>query len=130
MPYLHLNLPGRHAAEAKRALAERLCRLYADVMQTQTWRPNIGMAELGEDNLFRLGPDGLDAIAMVLVEVRAGRPAEQRLRLARGIVDACVEILGLNRSTVFVEFTAHVGEEMFREGDWVADWTPAEGEAG
>ncbi len=61
MPYLHLDLPGRFPAERKRELATRLCRLYADVMQTQTWRPNVGIAELGEDNLFHLGPDGLGA---------------------------------------------------------------------
>jgi phenylpyruvate tautomerase PptA (4-oxalocrotonate tautomerase family) len=60
MPYLHLDLPGRFPADKKRELAARLCRLYADVMQTQTWRPNVGIAELGEDNLFHLGPDGLE----------------------------------------------------------------------
>ena len=105
MPYLHLNLPGRFPATQKRELAVRLCRLYADVMQTQTWRPNIGIAELGEDNLFHLGPDGLEPIVMVLVEFRAGRPGEYRLRLADGIVDACVEVLGVPRRWVLVEFT-------------------------
>ena len=35
MPYLHLNLPGTYAAPKKRELAERLCHLYAEVMQTQ-----------------------------------------------------------------------------------------------
>jgi phenylpyruvate tautomerase PptA (4-oxalocrotonate tautomerase family) len=63
---------------------------------------------------------------MVLVEVRAGRSSESRLNLAHGIVDACVDILGLPRRTVFVEFTTHVGEEMYRDGAWVANWTPAE----
>src|ERR1700753_4401436 len=87
MPYLHLNLPGRFPATQKRELAVRLCRLYADVMQTQTWRPNIGIAELGEDNLFHLGPDGLEPIVMVLVEFRAGRPGAARLRLAEGIAE-------------------------------------------
>jgi len=66
-------------------------------------------------------------MSLCIVEVRAGRPSESRLRLAHGIVDACVDILGLPRRTVFVEFTAHVGEEMYRDGAWVADWTPAEG---
>ena len=28
-----------------------------------------------------------------------------------------------------VEFTPHTGEEMLRDGNWVADWTPAEGVA-
>jgi phenylpyruvate tautomerase PptA (4-oxalocrotonate tautomerase family) len=127
VPYLHLDLPGRFPAAQKRELAARLCHLYADVMQTQTWRPNVGIAELGEDNLFHLGPDGLEPIVMVLVEFRAGRPSEYRLKLADGIVDACVEILGVPRRWVLVEFTPHVGEEIYRDGKWVADWTPAEG---
>jgi hypothetical protein len=28
-------------------------------MQTQLWRPNVGITELGENNLFHLGADGL-----------------------------------------------------------------------
>jgi hypothetical protein len=105
--YLHLDLPGRFPVAQKRELAVRLCRLYADVMQTQTGRPNIGIAELGEDNLLHLGPDGLEPIVMVLVEFRAGRPSEYRLGLADGIVDACAEILGVPRRWVLVEFTPH-----------------------
>jgi phenylpyruvate tautomerase PptA (4-oxalocrotonate tautomerase family) len=127
MPYLHLDLPGRFPAAQKRELAVRLCRLYADVMQTQSWRPNVGIAELGEDNLFHLGADGLEPIVMVLVEFRAGRPSEYRLKLADGIVDACVEVLKVPRRWVLVEFTPHIGEEIYRDGKWVADWTPEEG---
>jgi phenylpyruvate tautomerase PptA (4-oxalocrotonate tautomerase family) len=127
MPYLHLDLPGKFQTAQKRELAARLCRLYADVMQTQTWRPNIGIAELGEDNLFHLGADGLEPIVMVLVEFRAGRPSEYRLKLADGIVDACVDVLKVPRKWVLVEFTPHVGEEIYRDGKWVADWTPEEG---
>jgi phenylpyruvate tautomerase PptA (4-oxalocrotonate tautomerase family) len=126
MPYLHLDLPGKFPPAQKRELAARLCRLYADVMQTQTWRPNIGIAELGEDNLFHLGADGLEPIVMVLVEFRAGRPSEYRLKLADGIVDACVDVLKVPRRWVLVEFTPHVGEEIYRDGKWVADWTPEE----
>jgi phenylpyruvate tautomerase PptA (4-oxalocrotonate tautomerase family) len=73
MPYLHLDLPGKFPPAQKRELAARLCRLYTDVMQTQIWRPNVGIAELGEDNLFHLGADGLEPIVMVLVEFRAGQ---------------------------------------------------------
>jgi len=35
MPYIHLNLPGTYVAAKKRELAERLCHLYSEVMQTQ-----------------------------------------------------------------------------------------------
>src|SRR5882757_10123500 len=78
MPYLHLDLPGTYPVEVKRELATRLCKLYANLMETQLWRPNVGFAELGQDNLYRLGPDGLEPIIMVLVEFRRGRTAEQR----------------------------------------------------
>src|SRR5216683_755375 len=97
MPYLHLDLPGSYAVEVKRELATRLCKLYADVMETQLWRPNVGIAEVGENNLYHLGSDGLEPITMVMVEFRRGRPAEKRLALSRAIVDVCVELLGACR---------------------------------
>jgi phenylpyruvate tautomerase PptA (4-oxalocrotonate tautomerase family) len=130
MPYLHLDLPGAYPLAVKRELATRLCRLYADLMETQLWRPNVGIAELGKDNLYHIGPDGLEAITMVMVEFRRGRTAQQRLALGRAIVDACVELLDVPRRTVFVEFTPHDGEEMLRDGNWVADWTSGEAVAG
>jgi hypothetical protein len=95
-------------------------------MQTQSWRPNVGIAELGEDNLFHLGPEGLESITMVLVEIRRGRPLDQRLELGRGIVDICSEVLGVPERTVLVEFTVHSGEEILRDRNWAADWTAAE----
>jgi hypothetical protein len=51
MPYLHLYLPGTYPVKVKRELPTRLCKLYAEVMETQLWRPNVGIAELGKDNL-------------------------------------------------------------------------------
>jgi phenylpyruvate tautomerase PptA (4-oxalocrotonate tautomerase family) len=126
MPYLQLDLPGHYPAAVKCELAARLCKLYARVMETQTWRPNVGIRELGRDNLFHLGPDGLEPVTMVLVEIRRGRSTAQRLELAKGIADACVEVLAVPRHTVLVEFTLHDGDEMFREGRWVGDWTASE----
>ena len=130
MPYLHLDLPGTYSTTVKRELAERLCKRYADVMETQPWRPNVGIAELGKDNLYHLGPDGLEPITMVMVEFRRGRPAERRLALGRAIVEICVELLDVPRRSVMVEFTPHAGEEMLRDGNWVADWIPAEAATG
>ena len=130
MPYLHLNLPATYPVEVKRELATRLCNVYADVMQTQLWRPNVGIAELGRDNLFHLGDEGLEPVTMVLVEYRRGRTMEQRLALGRAIVDICVELLDVPRRTVLVEFTPHSGDELLRDGNWVAEWTPEEANAG
>jgi phenylpyruvate tautomerase PptA (4-oxalocrotonate tautomerase family) len=129
MPYMHLDLPGAYATAVKRDLATRLCKLYAEVMQTQSWRPNVGIAELGEDSLFHLGPDGLEPITMVLVEFRRGRSLDDRLTLGRGIVDICVDVLNVPRKTVMVEFTSHTGDEILRDGEWTGEWTAAESSA-
>ena len=126
MPYLRLDLAKTYPSQTKRELAVRLCRLYAEVMQTQSWRPNVGIAELGGDNLFHLGEDGLESITMVLVEIRRGRSLDRRLELGRRIVDICAEVLGIPKRTVLVEFTVHTGEEMLRDGEWAGDWTAAE----
>lgn len=126
MPYLRLDLAKTYPSETKRKLAARLCHLYADVMQTQLWRPNVGIAELGEDNLFHLGEDGLEPITMVLAQIRRGRSLDLRLELGRRIVDICAEVLGVPKSTVVVEFTLHTGDEILRDGEWAGEWTPAE----
>ena len=130
MPYLHLDLARTYPSETKRELATRLCHLYADVMQTQLWRPNVGIAELGEDNLLHLGKDGLESITMVLVEIRRGRSPDVRLELGRRIVGICAEVLGVPKRTVLVEFTVHTGDEMLRDSDWAGEWTVAEASAG
>jgi phenylpyruvate tautomerase PptA (4-oxalocrotonate tautomerase family) len=126
MPYLRLDLAKTYPSQTKRELATRLCHLYADVMQTQLWRPNVGIAELGGDNLFHLGDDGLESITMVLVEIRRGRSLDLRLELGRRIVDICAEVLGVPKKRVLVEFTIHSGDEILRDGEWAGNWTAAE----
>ena len=129
MPYLQLDVPGHYSAAVKRELATRLCTLYAQVMETQLWRPNVSIRELGEDNLFHLGPEGPEVVTMVLGDIRRGRPAAQRLALAQGIVDICVETLKVPRGSVLIEFTQHDGDEMYRDGTWTGDWDRKEATA-
>jgi hypothetical protein len=52
--------------------------------------------------------------------------AMARDRRGRQSSTFCVELLGLPRRTIMVEFTPHPGEEVLRDGNWAADWTPAE----
>jgi hypothetical protein len=124
MPYLHLDLAKTYSSETKRELATLLCRYYADVMQTQLWRPNVGIAELGEDNLFHIGKDGLESITMVLVEIRRG---SNSAGASSTFVPRCSAV---PKRTVLVEFTVHSGDEILRDGEWTGDWTDAEALAG
>jgi len=122
MPYLHLDLPGTYPVAVQRELAMRLCKLYADIMETQLWRPNIGIAELGKDNLYHIGPVGLEPMTMVMIEFRRGRAAEKRLALGRAIVDACVELLGVPRGPSWSS-SHHIPT---KRSCVTEKWTPAE----
>jgi phenylpyruvate tautomerase PptA (4-oxalocrotonate tautomerase family) len=128
MPYLHFDLPARCPAEVKRGLAARLGALYAEIMQTTPRIVKVSFRELGEDNLFRCGaPDGgVEAVVVGQCDIRRGRPVEQRAALANAIVVACSEALGLPASAIELEFTQHAGDEMFRNGAFASDWSPAE----
>jgi hypothetical protein len=68
------------------------------------------------------------------LDIRSGRPPEQRARLAEALTDACVEALGLDPLMMSVEFTQHSGDEIFRkilidgtiQGGLSKDWSTSE----
>ena len=127
MPYVQFDLPQAYAAETKRELAERVGRLYAAVMLTRPGIVKVAFRELGADNLFRCTDDGpAEPVVVVMCDIRRGRPAEQRARLAAAITGAATAALGVGSAHVEVEFTQHAGDEMYRHGALVADWDPAE----
>jgi phenylpyruvate tautomerase PptA (4-oxalocrotonate tautomerase family) len=134
MPYLHLDVPACYSLTVKRDLAQRLGRLYAEIMQTTPDLVDVTFRELGEGGVWRCGDNAPVPAAVLTLEIRRGRPAEQRARLASALHDACVEALALNPELLSVEFTQHAGDEIYRKGfvDGVLhgalgkDWSPSE----
>lgn len=134
MPYLHIDLTTRHPIEVKRDLARRLGEIYADIMQTTPDLVHVTFRELGEGNVWSCGGDTPRPAAVLSWEIRRGRPPEQRERLARAVLAACVEVLGIDPTCAAVEVTQHAGDEIYRE-DYVdgvlrgalgRDWSPNE----
>ena len=127
MPYLQLDISHRYPIEVKRPLAQRLGYIYADVMQTVPTKVTIAFRELEEGSLWRCGVGEPTPAAVLMCDIRRGRPAEQRARLAEALVAACVEALALPPTALLVEFTQHAGDEIFLPGRGLArDWTPVE----
>ena len=127
MPYLQLDVPRRYPVEVKRPLAGRLGDIYADVMQTTPNKVAIAFRELETGSLWRCGAGEPTPTAVIMCDIRRGRPAEQRARLAEALVAACAEALALPSAALLVEFTQHAGDEIFMSGRGLArDWTPAE----
>ncbi len=128
MPYLQIDISRSYPTEVKQQLARRLGEIYSSIMQADIRRISIAIRELGEGGLWRCtGTDPYPA-ALLMCDIRRGRPAEQRAKLAEALVGACRESLALEINEINVEFTQHAGDEMYHPmlGGLSDDWSEAE----
>ena len=127
MPYLQLDSPFSYSTEAKQRLAKRLGEIYSQKMNSNINRLSVSIRELGDGGLWRCGERDPRPAALLMCDIRRGRPAEQRAELARMLIEACIEIVGLRNDNLNVEFTQHAGDEMYHtlygglSDDWDAD---------
>lgn len=128
MPYLQLDVSERYASDVKRRLAKKLGQIYADRMQADVNRVSIAIRELTPGGLWRCTSEEPYEAALLMCDVRKGRPPEQRANLAKALIDACIELLGLRIDQINVEFTQHSGDEMYHplRGGLSRDWRPDE----
>lgn len=127
MPYLQMDVSHRYPIEVKRRLAQRLGSIYAHVMQSAPNKVTVAFRELEEGSLWRCGVGEPIPAAVLMCDIRRGRPAEQRARLAEALVAACIEALALPPTALLIVFAQHAGDEIFLPGRGLArDWTPVE----
>jgi len=128
MPYLQLDVSTTYSPDVKRRLAGELGRIYADKMQADVNRISVAIRELTPGGLWRCTAGEPYEAALLMCDIRKGRPPEQRADLAKALVDACIDILGLRIDQINVEFTQHSGDEMYHplRGGLSLDWRPDE----
>jgi phenylpyruvate tautomerase PptA (4-oxalocrotonate tautomerase family) len=128
MPYLQLDVSGSYAQNLKRRLARQLGEIYALKMQADVDRISVAIRELTPGGLWRCTASEPYEAALLMCDIRMGRPPEQRAELAKALVDACIGILGLRIEQINVEFTQHTGDEMYHpmRGGLSSDWSPDE----
>jgi hypothetical protein len=96
-------------------------------MQTTPDKVKVAFRELGEGNLWRCSLGEPAPSAVLMCDIRRGRPPEHRARLAETLVAACSEGLALPPQCMIVHFTQHAGDEIsVPSPGLVNDWTPAE----
>lgn len=134
MPHLQLELSCEYPLTVKRDLAKQLGELYAAIMQTTPDLVDVSFRELGAGNVWRCESPLPVPSAVLICDIRAGRPPEQRARLGEALLNACVDALGLDPLHFGVEFTQHSGDEIYRtilvdgvvRGGLAPDWNPSE----
>ena len=130
MPYLQLDVNDHYPAETKRLLARKMSETYADMMSVDIRRISVAIRELGEGGVWRIPEIGEDPtpVALMMLDIRKGRPPELRMQVAKALCAHCIEVLGLREDRLNVEFTQHTGDEMYHPtlGGYSPDWTPDE----
>ena len=129
MPYLQLDVGGRHASDVKRRTAQRMAETYASLMSVDLRRVTVAIRECGDGALWRVVDGEPIEVALLMCDIRRGRPAALRLELAHRLIADCVAGLGLRDDRINVEFTQHSGDEMVHPtlGGFSPDWSADEG---
>lgn len=126
MPYLQLDVNDHYPPATKQLLAKRMGDLYAAIMKADVNRITVTIRELGEGSVWRCNASEPVSAALLMCDIRRGRPAEIRAALAKALIECCVEVLGL--TLLNVEFTQHAGDEMYHPmlGGLSDDWKEGE----
>ena len=130
MPYLQLDVNESYPVADKKRLAAVMSQTYAEMMSVDIRRISVAIRELGDGGVWRIVVAGgePELVAMLMLDIRRGRPAELRMQVAKALCAHCIEILGLREDRLNVEFTQHDGDEMYHPtlGGFSPDWKPGE----
>ena len=127
MPNLQLDVTKQYPLETKRILAKRLGEIFSSLMHSNINRMTVTIRELGEGGVWRCTDGEPYPAALLMCDIRKGRTKEKRAGLSEKLLVACIEILGLKKEELNIEFTQHEGDEMYHpmrgglSDDWVAD---------
>ncbi|MFI7059356.1 hypothetical protein ACIBL3_00055 [Kribbella sp. NPDC050124] len=126
MPSIQVDLPLTAGEVTKRAFAERLGHVYGEIMQVGRDLLTVSIHDLGSGGVWRCHESGPPTpSALIMCDVRKGRPTETRARLAEALIDACAQTFELDARWVKVEFTQHDGADMYHPhlGGFNTNWT-------
>jgi len=126
MPSLQLDVAETYDPATKHALARSLGAIYADVMGAEPDIVTVVVRDLGAGGVWRCIAGEPVPAALLMCDVRRGRPAATRAKLCRRLADACEEVAGLDPALLKIEFTQHDGDEMWHPhlGGFNRDWDP------
>jgi phenylpyruvate tautomerase PptA (4-oxalocrotonate tautomerase family) len=126
VPSIQIDLPLVTTAEVKRDLAQQIGAVYAQIMQVGKDLLTVSVHDLGVGGIWRCHESGPPTpSALIMCDIRAGRPADVRAELARALIEVCTKTFDLDGTWVKVEFTQHTGDEMYHPhlGGWNRDWS-------
>jgi 5-carboxymethyl-2-hydroxymuconate isomerase len=126
MPHLQFELNFTPESKAKAAFADVVRQHFASIMSTGT--DHIGITfrcYKAHDLVFgRAGDNG--QIAFLNADIRLGRTAEQKRRLALAIMDEIGTYWGLPKEHVYIVYTEHDGPDFQLSDRVLPSWQAGE----
>jgi len=125
MPSIQVDLPVTADEDTKQAFAHRIGLVYGEIMQVHRDLLTVSIHDLGGGGVWRCHESGPPTpSALIMCDIRKGRPTDVRAKLAQSLIDACVETFQLDALWVKVEFTQHDGDDMYHPhlGGFNTNW--------
>lgn len=127
MPHLQFELNFTPPAEEKRRFAAAVVRHFGTVMDTGTDHVAVTLRAHGRDDLaFGRAEQPEKGVAFVNADIRRGRTAEQKRRLALAFMDELQATWGVPKRSVYVIFTEHDGENFQMDDRVLPSWSAGE----
>lgn len=127
MPHLSFDLNFSPSPEEKRRFAEAIVGHFARIMDTGTDHIGITIRAYAQDDLvFGRAEEPGRGIVFLDADIRRGRTAEQKRRLALAVMDELERAWRVPKRSVYVVYTEHEGESFQLDDRVLPSWTEGE----
>jgi phenylpyruvate tautomerase PptA (4-oxalocrotonate tautomerase family) len=127
MPHLQLDLNFTPSAAEKRRFGSAIVAHFARIMDTGTDHIAVTLRSYGRDDLvFGRAERPGEGIAFLDADIRRGRTADQKRRLALAVMDELHQTWNVPKRNVYVIITEHDGENFQLEDRVLPSWSEGE----
>lgn len=127
MPHLQFEMNFPATASDKSAFADRVKALFAEIMDTGTDHIGITLrAHGGNDLFFGRALDPTQGIVFLNADIRDGRSAQQKRRLALAIIDELHQRWRVPKESVYIIYTERPGEHFQLSDRVLPNWSQGE----
>lgn len=125
MPHLQFELNFKPEDEEKKGFANAVRNHFATIMSTGTDHIGITFRCYDHDDLV-FGRAGDGPIAFLNADIRIGRTAEQKRRLALTIMDEISARWGMEKEHIYIVYTEHDGPDFQLSDRVLPSWQTGE----
>lgn len=127
MPHLQFELNLAPTPEQKARFAAAVVQHFATIMDTGTDHVGVTLRCFGPGDLvFGRATDPAKGIVFLNADIRRGRTADQKRRLALAVMGEIEGVFGVPKRCVYVVYTEHDGPDFQMDDRVLPAWSPGE----